>query len=96
MPLVSIRCANGREDQWVERAGAEGYRLTWQAALDMTRRLCDEANVPPGLVSALIDAVDRLVDAPNAAEVVRTCRSAIAERPTQPAHPTPPVEEIAR
>lgn len=96
MPHVSIQCVDGREDQWVERAGAEGYRLTWQAALDMTQRLCDEANVPPGSVSDLIEAVDRLVDAPNAAEVVRACRSAIAERPIQPAHPTPPVEEIAR
>lgn len=80
MPHVCLQRANGPDQEWDERAGAEGFRLTWQAAVEMTTRLCAEARVPAAGVPELVAAVDRLADAPNVAEVVLACRSAIAAR----------------
>lgn len=95
MPHVSLHRANGRDQEWDERAGAEGFRLTWQAAVEMTRRLCDEANVPPARAPELVAAVDRLADAPNVTAVVLACRSAIATRRSDATCATPTIEEIA-
>jgi 2-methylcitrate dehydratase PrpD len=83
MPHVSIRRANGDSCEWNECGGTETFRLTWEAAVDMTRRLADEAGVPRALAFDLITASDAIVAAPNAARFVRACRAAIAGR--QPA-----------
>ena len=93
MPHVSIRRANGDGGEWDERGGAEAFRLTWEAAVDMTRRLADEAGVPRALASDLITASDAIVGAPNAVRLVRACRAAIAGR--QPSPDSSPSKEIA-
>ena len=80
MPQISIRCATGREYDWSERTGAQDFQLTWEAAVDMTQRLGQEANVPVDVMARLISAVDRLPQAGDVSDVVRACRSCITER----------------
>jgi len=66
-------------DRFQEHAGAQGYRLTWQAAEAMTRALCNETGVTGTAVSKLIAAVDRLAGGGKIQAVVDACRAAIAE-----------------
>jgi 2-methylcitrate dehydratase PrpD len=79
MPRIAVRCRDGREHAWDEDAGAQDYRLTWEAAQKMTRALGDEAGVAEPLMSGLIAAVDRLAEGAKIQAVVDACRTAIAE-----------------
>ena len=64
-PVIHIALKNGRTLERSEVAGEDIYNLTWDIAVDMTRRFCTEARVPPSRADALIDAaqgIDALRD----------------------------------
>lgn len=56
MVFACIDLKEGRTLERSEVAGEDIYNLTWDIAVEMTRRFCDEAGVPPSRADALIDA----------------------------------------
>lgn len=61
-PLMRVHLSNGSVLQWEEQAGDSNYRVTWDAAVRMTRQLCDEVEVPSSLANALIERAANIDD----------------------------------
>ena len=59
-PVIHVTLHDGRTLQRTETAGEDIYNLTWDIAVEMTRRFCTEARVPAPLADALIDAAQRI------------------------------------
>ena len=79
MPHIAVRYADGKECVWEERAGAEDFRLTWEAAETMTHALAQEAGVPEGAESELVESIDQLSGNGTIAQVISACRAAIGQ-----------------
>ena len=79
MPHIAVRYADGKECAWEERAGAEDFRLTWEAAETMTHALAQEAGVPEGAESELVESIDQLSGNGTIAQVISACRAAIGQ-----------------
>jgi 2-methylcitrate dehydratase PrpD len=75
-PLITATLADGRRLEWKERAGDSGYRITWEAARQMTDQLCAEVDVPPATTAALVLAVDSIETAPTVARLVAAVTAA--------------------
>jgi hypothetical protein len=56
-PMMKVALDDGRTLNWQEKEGDAAYRLSWDAAVQMTRQLCDEVAVPATVVTALVDCV---------------------------------------
>lgn len=95
MPHIALRYADGKECAWEERAGAEDFRLTWEAAETMTRALAREAGVPEASELRLVESIRRLPGSDTVAQVISACRSAIAQGSAH-THCVSQVEEIAK
>lgn len=61
-PRILVRLSNGTALEWTEQAGDSNYRVTWDAAVAMTRQLCDEVAVPAKRASDLLDRVHGITD----------------------------------
>jgi 2-methylcitrate dehydratase PrpD len=69
-PYIEVDLTDGRKLQWAEEAGDSNYRLTWQAACDMTLQLCAEVDVPGAKAQRLIDTVARIEAMPDVKALV--------------------------
>jgi len=56
-PHIRVQLENGSVLEWEEREGDSNYRVTWDAAVQMTRQLCEEVGVPAARARALTDVV---------------------------------------
>lgn len=56
-PLTRVTLADDRVLEWADDPGEDSYTLTWETAIEMTHRLCDEAGAAPQQAAALIEAV---------------------------------------
>lgn len=77
-PVIRITLRDGRTLERTESAGEDVYNLTWDIAVDMTRRFCNEAGVPAPRAQALIDAVVGLDGADNVKTLIDAATSAAA------------------
>ena len=69
-PVIHVTLKDGRTLERSEAAGEEIYNLTWDIAVDMTRRFCIEARVPPPLADALINAAQGIDALQNTAPFI--------------------------
>jgi 2-methylcitrate dehydratase PrpD len=69
-PHIKVALSDGEILRWEEHAGDSSYRVTWDAAVQMTRQLCDEVAVPAALAAQLIERAQNLDDEPNVAPLV--------------------------
>jgi 2-methylcitrate dehydratase PrpD len=65
--------------EWEETEGANPYRLTWDAAMQMNLELCAEAGVAERKAQALAAAVSELDRAPNVRRLVSAAADCAAE-----------------
>lgn len=75
-PLITVALEDGRRLVWKERAGDSGYRIHWQAAVQMTHQLCAEVDVAPALAQGLVQAVDGIDAAPSVGPLVAAVTAA--------------------
>lgn len=54
-PRMRVVLSNGSVLEWEEKAGDSNYQVTWNAAVQMTRQLCDEVAVPQPHAERLIE-----------------------------------------
>jgi hypothetical protein len=66
-PHLRVVTDDGAVFEWQDSAGQDSYRISWDAAVTMTRQLADEMEVPLALVDTLIE---RVHDIENAASLV--------------------------
>jgi len=80
-PHIKIDTSDGAVQAWEEKSGAGDsiYRLTWDAAVVMNRRLCDEVGVPQALARQVEEEVATLEMKPDAGSLVSAvCAAATA------------------
>ena len=70
-PVIHITLRDGRTLERTEAAGEDIYNLSWDIAMEMTRRFCAEADVPQTRADALIEAVHRIDAQRDVAPLVR-------------------------
>jgi 2-methylcitrate dehydratase PrpD len=80
-PHMEVRLTDGRSLAWTERAGDSNDRVTWSAAVGMTRALCAEVDVPEAKAQALIDAVSEIQEEANVMPLVAAVCAATTHRP---------------
>lgn len=64
-PRIDIRCANGEIHDWEETLGTDAFKLTWDAAVTMTRSLCNETGMSASSAADLIRSVEGISAAPG-------------------------------
>ena len=69
-PHIEVHLHDGRKLEWSEQAGDSNYRVTWEAACDMTAQLCTEVDVPSAKAQRLIDVVLRVETLPDVKPLV--------------------------
>ena len=77
-PVIHIALKEGRTLVRSEVAGEDIYNLTWDIAVDMTRRFCTEAHVPQPLAEALIHSVLHIDTQPNIAPLIKAATAIAA------------------
>ena len=70
-PVIHIALKDGRTLERSEVAGEDIYNLTWDIAVAMTRRFCDEAGVPLLLADALIESAQHIDAMQNVAPFIK-------------------------
>jgi 2-methylcitrate dehydratase PrpD len=77
-PHIKIDTNDGTVQVWEETSGAGDsiYRLTWDAAVKMTKRLCSEVNVPAALAAQIADEVAAIEEKPDVSSLVSAVRAA--------------------
>lgn len=81
-PHIDVRMSDGTVQSWEETPGAGDsvYRLTWDAAVKMNRRLCDEVGVPVSLAKRLEAQVADLEKSPDVGSLVSAVCAATTSR----------------
>ena len=77
-PHLRVVTDDGGVFEWQDSAGQDSYRISWDAAVTMTRQLADEMEVPPALADTLIERVQDIENAASLAPVVdAVCAAAL-------------------
>lgn len=69
-PYIRVTLTNGRALEWSEQSGDSEYRVTWDAAQQMAKQLCEEVGVPGPLTERLVDCVASIDRNPGVAGLV--------------------------
>ena len=69
-PTIRIGLNDGRTLEHTESSGEDRYNLTWDIAVDMTLRFCEEAGVQVNRAQRLIDAVAEIEKRSSVVELV--------------------------
>ena len=69
-PLMRVTLSNGTVLEWAEQAGDSNYRVTWEAAQQMAKQLCQEVGVPDALANRLIECAANIDDEARVAPLV--------------------------
>ena len=77
-PRVRVVTEDGARLEWEDTAGQDSYRITWDAAVMMTRELAAEVGVPAVLANALIARVKEVESAPSVQPIVDAVCAATA------------------
>lgn len=77
-PHIRVVLSNGSALEWEEQAGDSNYRVTWNAAVQMTKQLCDEVAVPASQANRLIECAASIDDERTVAPLISAVCAAAA------------------
>ena len=77
-PHIRVVLSNGSALEWEEQAGDSNYRVTWSAAVQMTKQLCDEVAVPAFQANRLIECAASIDDERTVAPLISAVCAAAA------------------
>jgi len=85
-PVIRIKLRDGRTFERSEAAGEDFYNLTWDIAVEMTKRFCKEASVSVSHADRLIDSVSSIDAIQNIAPLINAATSIAAICSVQSVH----------
>jgi 2-methylcitrate dehydratase PrpD len=69
-PHLRVVTESGAVLEWEDTAGQDSYRISWDAAVMMTRQLTEEVGVPAALADALIERVEQVERASSVQPII--------------------------
>lgn len=69
-PRLRVETEDGAVLEWEDTAGQDSYRISWDAAVMMTRQLTAEVGVPAAIADALIHHVEQVESASSVQPVI--------------------------
>jgi len=80
-PCIRLRFRNGTTAEWLDRAGEEGYELTWHTAHTMVDALCRESGCSRASTGAFVETVRRVASLGTVEPLISAARIVAASTP---------------